>query len=69
MSDLFDCAETADEADEDDEYACDDEDVGHRDVELVAEEHLDVRLVHHSPYPHPEHQEAPGLKRFQETFN
>ena len=60
---LFDRAETADEADEDDEDSRDDEDVGHRHVELVAEQHLDVRLVHHSPYPHTQHQEPARLEK------
>ena len=62
LTHLFDSAETADEADEDDEDARDDEDVGHGDVEVVAQQHLDVRLVHHRPYPHAEHQEAARLK-------
>ena len=59
---LFDGAEAADEADEDDEEPGDDEDVGHRHVELVAQQHLDVRLVRHRPDPHAEHQEAAGLQ-------
>jgi hypothetical protein len=55
-------AETPDEADKDDEDAGDDEDVGHRDVQLVPQQNLDVRLVHHCPDAHAKHQETAGLK-------
>lgn len=63
--DLLERAEAPEEADEDDGHARDHEDVGRADEELVAEETLDVRLVHQGPHPHA--QDYQSSKKYEEV--